>query len=560
MQVLFVGGQPACLSSGFTAHMLSVLERPIGIPEGKQVRFITKPSAAIVQRCLGRMVNWVIVAESTLKAEFHAFETVQAFGALNVVRRRDRDDAANRDRRVQLETLAAAFGIVQPLDILQKQLSGLQHIAERVATEEHVSSHDAWHKAISIVKRARDRGPSTCDALLEVLVRLWASGASTSGVEQSFSAVSRSAGTCLDALTPSHLNDRMEVLDLAQADEASVIKTAQKHWSAFYGPQRVSGEGRRPSRRDAGRVKEKSQQKVSERSFREKRKAAVDAAVDAAMVDGRPVLPIATRSLEVWDDAQDKELEFADRKRIVRLAEEFGSLGQDVSNLSLDDLQAVVEELDRKKKRDQRYVAIAAKRRKFQQGPERKSLSGATIYMDRDIVVEQLPDYALVCKRDNLHVTLDATQATVFVVIDIDQPKPVHCWNSALAGGVMCEWEAVRSGQGPVLQFHPALRTRRSLWMSDEFLSTNHQVARTILDRMQTFRFRGRRSQWHIFADEAAFRARSLANPSEAVALIGPEEAADWAGVKQAFTVRAALDFFRRMDEGASFIVGGCQR
>ena len=147
--------------------------------------------------------------------------------------RLDRDEAgpgaaASRDRRAQLQKLATSFRIVQPLETLQKQLSGLWHIAERVASEEHISSRDAWRKTISIVKRARDRHQSTYDALLEVLVRLWASGASTSGVEQSFSAVARSAGAWIDALTPGHLDDRMEVLDLAQADEAAIIKSAHK--------------------------------------------------------------------------------------------------------------------------------------------------------------------------------------------------------------------------------------------------------------------------------------------------------------------------------------------
>ena len=541
-------------------QMLAVLEHPIGVPQGRtEVRFIGKPNDALIRRCLGRMVNWVIVAESTLRAEFPSFETIQAFQAFNVVRV-DRDDAAghgaaaNRDRRVQLRKLATAFNIVQPLDTLQTQLSGLWHIAERVATEEHVSSRDAWRKAISIVKRARDRGPSTCDALLEVLVRLWASGASTSGVEQSFSSVSRSAGLWFRALSPGHLNDRMEVLDLAKADEPAVIKIAQKHWRAFYGAPRASGEGRRSKRRDTGLVK--SMPKQTERSFRAKRKAAVDVAVEAAKARG-PV--VATRNIDVWAGTQDKELEFAANKRIVRLSEEV-AMGQDVSDLSCDDLKAVVEELDRKKKRDERYVAAAKKRRKIQEGPTRTSLSGSTVYFDRAISADQLPGYAMVCQRDNLHVSLDAARATVFVVADIDKPKPVHRWNSALVGGVMCEWNALRHGEGPLLQFHPALRTRRLLWMTDAFIDANHQVAKTIVGRIETFIEGKRRSPWRIAKSEAEFRAKARLKPSEGIALIGVGEVADWADVKHAFTAKTALGFFCRINDSASLIVGGCQR
>ena len=124
----------------------------------------------------------------------------------------------------------------------------------------------------------------------------------------------------------------------------------------------------------------------------------------------------------------------------------------------------------------------------------------------------------------------------------------------------MCEWPALRHGEGPILQFHAALRTRRSLWMSTDFLRANHQIAKTIVDRMETFRFGGKRSPWRVMKSEAEFRARVAVKPSEGAALIGVGEAAGWAGVKQAFTAKAALDLFRRLDEGASFIVGGCRR
>ena len=524
--------------------MLKVLEQPIGITQGRNgARFLGKPDDTMLKRCLGRMVNWVIVAESTLRAEFPAFETIQAFQAFNVVRL-DRDEAgsgaaASRERRAQLQKLVTAFRIAQPVDTLQKQLSGLVHIAERVASEEHISSRDAWRKTISIVQRARDRGQSTCDALLEVLVRLWASGASTSGVEQSFSAVARSAGAALNGLSPGHLDDRMDVLDLAQADEASVIKAAQKLWSAFYGEPRTSGEDNRDKRRDTGLPRQNSHQKVSERAFRAQRKGALDVAVAATAAQG---CPIAARDMDVWADTQDKELDFTNRKRIIRLAEEIG-IGQDASDLSCDDLRAVVEELERKDQRDNRYVAQAAKRRKIQEGPTRPSLSGSTIYFDREIVADQLPGYAMVCQRDNFNVTSDASSATVFVVVNIDRPKPVHRWNSALVGGVMCEWSALRHGEGPILQLHAALRTRRSLWMSNDFLTTNHRIATTIVDRMETFRFDGKRSPWRMMKSEAEFRARVAVKPSEGIALIGVGEAADWAGVKQAFNANVALEF-----------------
>ena len=85
------------------------------------------------------------------------------------------------------------------------QLERLWHVAKRICSEEGMSSADAWRKTIEDVSRLR-KGPAY-RALLPLLARFWAAGASTSGVEQSFS---RARSLCDGLQLVSHINDTME--------------------------------------------------------------------------------------------------------------------------------------------------------------------------------------------------------------------------------------------------------------------------------------------------------------------------------------------------------------
>ena len=80
-------------------------------------------------------------------------------------------------------------------------------MAKRICNEEGLSSVDSWRKALQDLGRLRK---PQADALMPLLVRYWAAGASTSGVEQSFSR----AALCEGLQLIGHINDVMEASPL----------------------------------------------------------------------------------------------------------------------------------------------------------------------------------------------------------------------------------------------------------------------------------------------------------------------------------------------------------
>ena len=208
LRALFRSVEPACLHTGCTEVMLGFLQKPTVVvfpgPGGRQLtKDIIVPSHAVITSCVSRMGHWVTLCEATIRSEFPHFETQQAFSIFNVKdvdgnppSRATRTDLLSRLQRAFHEPDDPAAGV---------QLERLWRVARRICAEEGLSSADAWRRAIEDVSRLRS-GPEF-NALLPLLVRFWAAGASTSGVEQSFS---RARSLCDGLQMISHINDSME--------------------------------------------------------------------------------------------------------------------------------------------------------------------------------------------------------------------------------------------------------------------------------------------------------------------------------------------------------------
>ena len=207
LRSLFKAVPAACLSTGCTEVMLKWLQKPLLLvfpgPGGRQLtNTLGKPNDLSIAACLGRMGHWVSLCEATLRAEFPHFETQQSFSIFNVKNvepsppdRASRSDAFSRLQR--------AFGIADDPAATQ-EFQRLWHVARRICNEEGLSSVDSWRKAVQDMSRLRNDRTSV---LLPVLVRYWAAGASTSGVEQSFS---RAKALCDGLQLIGHINDVME--------------------------------------------------------------------------------------------------------------------------------------------------------------------------------------------------------------------------------------------------------------------------------------------------------------------------------------------------------------
>ena len=174
---LFIGAQgqpPLCMTTGFTNHMISILQQPFLINiDGGTKQIGGNLTHAIERRCLGRMANWVCLCESTLAAEFPDFETVQAWGAFYLAA----DEINPHTVYQQIVRLNAAFDLGGDVDEIMDQHAHFHPIARQIHVQEGLSSQDAWFKAFGLARRnTMVRRCHQKNALEPLLVRFWANG------------------------------------------------------------------------------------------------------------------------------------------------------------------------------------------------------------------------------------------------------------------------------------------------------------------------------------------------------------------------------------------------
>ena len=183
-------------------------------------------------------------------------------------------DATHAKHCKQFERLIEAFGVKATPDELAEQMASVRHLALRLAAEESLSSRDAWMRAADMTTATHrggvlDAGRSPPSALLQLVIRYWAAGGSTSGVEQS---CGKGCNPLVGSLGTDTLNNRMEVLDLATGDMQKGLPLARDMWADTFGRVRVSGN--RLPRSDAGGEHRSQRKESCEGGWRQHRKVA----------------------------------------------------------------------------------------------------------------------------------------------------------------------------------------------------------------------------------------------------------------------------------------------
>ena len=564
-----VGGRRAMAvesSSTFTGHMLKLLKHPIMLP-GNTVRVLgcaNGVAPAVQTRCLKRMLNWVAAVVETLRAEFPSFETIQAWGVFNVVQH-DRDmgahteGAANAQRHKQMERLIEAFRVETTADELVGEMESVRHLVARLASEYSVSSRDAWMRAAEMATANKrggvlDASRSSPSALLQMMIRYWAAGGSTSGVEQSFG---KGYNHRVASLGNDACCDRMEIVELEKGDMAQVLHAAADIWRDTYGRPRASGSGNRQLRSDAGGQHLKRRCEGCEGSWRQNRKRQLDAAATAGpLVPVDAVDPDAMLQPETWTDAQTKEMGFVYAKKCERLSEEAwaGRVGA-LENSPIEELERVAVLMENKIATDNAYMTRVVKRRRLAAGPPEIKVTNCKVYVAPDVPVTAAT-VAAKAREANLTQST-AADASVFVVKEVQQPPKSVLWNAALIGGTICTWDRVVAATGPAQVYKAALSSQRIVYMTDAFLAECPRIASLMVARAG--RHPGRK--WRFTNDLAYLTERAGKAPTVAIALLGSGEcgAATCPGVRQAFNATAMLDFLVRPDEEQSTI-GVCGR
>ncbi len=522
IRALFVGDSAACFTMGYTGHMMRLLsvQFPIMLEGGacKVIGFVNGTvSPDICQRCQSRMVNWVFLTNSTLDAEFPHFETIQAWGVFNVTGVDDKArELDNGIRLEQLTRLKNVFDETTEVGDLEDQLLHFRPIARRVAVQRGLDSRDAWHSAmVASVRTSNVMQRHPHHALLRLLVRFWASGVSSSGVEQTFSKQVAACGVQMQALCDSHLDDRTEILDIQSDSVDKVIKEARNEWFEVYGRVRNSGSDR-ATRLDKGSKRKRltsDQHKLSENRWIKKRRMDL-----AAVVNSSPSAAAVEPSPATWTDGHLREVGFMANKRIARLAESILQGSAEESSISVEDLESVATHLEGKSKTDKEYFA-GKKRERLRATVTAIGLERANVHTTVD--ASELQGYESVRDRFQLTVHADPCDATVFVVRDLANIPARILWIVILVGGTVCNWDFLaHDGRGASITYHAALASRRLVYMTDAFVEAHPRLCELIAKLMGSFAG----CKWRMARDEASFRPRAAREPTVAIAFVTTAE------------------------------------
>lgn len=317
-RAMFAEDNPECMHSGCCGHMLKVLQRQIafhlpGAAAGKDVIVGSSRGVPddVLQRCLGRMRNWVHIAESTIDVEFPSFEVMQCFSVFNLEQEKLEGPWWAR----HLSTLLRAFHCRDDNDEAQSQFKQVWFVAKQLCKDEGLKPQRAWMEAMRRVTRSHSR--LNVKALMPVVVRFLSAGASTSGVEQSFT----QAQKLYDNLQiMSHVNDVVEALDIpkVRAVEEDVFKRAADLWRTFYGTPRASGSDQRVPRRDRGCPRKvDASQKPSINGWIRDQAAKVGRRAQS-MLKGRRQASEDISCPELWTSKHDKEMNFIQDMMFLR--------------------------------------------------------------------------------------------------------------------------------------------------------------------------------------------------------------------------------------------------
>ena len=530
--------------------MLEYLEQPRGILLGNDARTIggsARVTAALLQRCCEIMQTYVVLAVQTMHAEFPDFDLMQAFGIFNLrpVRKGDNlDHVVWTDRKQKdLERLSAYAG--QDPARVRSQFCDLEPAARYEQSQTGCSSFEAW-KVVALRfqsgrKALRQRHPT--DAIVPVLIKYGAhSGATTSGVEQSFSLLQR--------YQPA---ERKHMLDGTALDEACLMllpndtvlhaqlcDRAVQIWADHLGAPRERCKARVDKGIPKGPKVAGPGEPMTETAFIKKRR--MDVAGSATSATASEALEAAR--LSSYSDGQAKilaEEAFQCSKGYTNKVQAYLSKTLLESEIDEDLREAATvarlhqEGLD--KERTRKEDRLAEKLR-----PKHINVQARHFHLQDDAWIA----YPEISRRN---CVADLVDAQAFVVRDPGNPPDRTLWACMLLGGVLCDLEYCRSlGQsGICFLWESAVKVQRSVFLSEGFRQEEAGLFSVIRDIAAL-----PQSKWRVTRDLEEFVTRTITNRAkkrryQAIGLFASREEGNLAGEENMFTKSGFVKFAAKL-------------
>ena len=391
---------------GFTAFALDILstQRVFTSKRGLRATFGFGPGgvpADLLQRCLGRMHGWCVIASSVLEAEFPSFEVLQSFSVFSQCQASvgirggsSRGSDFSPEQRAHIERLAETFGV----DAQQLLLEIADHwpLAAAAMQASGRSSQDSWRSAVQSTRATQQRQQThPSNALAPVLLRWLTLVCTNSAVEQGFAKMLHASRAQQSRASPDAEADTAKcVLDWDAAEEPAVLEGARQVWADFYGAARRRDVRRldRGARRRLEAFDERRARNTEIAFLRARRTAVAEAASSAGICggggDGAAGIPLPDQ----WAPEQAAEVEFQQNKRQKRLVQALreGALRQPevTPELQLASDACFARELVAERRRQAAQRQIAALAGVPGRQPQPSDLRGSAVWVAADIAAE----------------------------------------------------------------------------------------------------------------------------------------------------------------------------
>ena len=336
---------------------------------------------------------------------------------------------------------------------------------------------------------------------------------------------------------------------LAVADpeqDREVIQQARVLWSELY----ASSRKRQRPRFDRGVARplkklclaEGVQEKPTEAEFRKRRRADKDAeqAPQDSIVPADPA--------NAWTAKHDKEVAFNKDKGLTRLFDALRSNTVPVSELPEGLLELAVAHFEKIERNMQaRERAESARSRAVSRiCPSEASLEGLSVWVP-DELRSVLLDNAI--ERRGWDVTQQLHTAKVLILRDLASLCDLHAVAAALNGAWVVTPHMTIMNQGTCLKLKPGIRTKRSIFMTDDFQAAHAPLA-ALLTAMQC-----RTLQLINSIDDFAAAKQLATNrgcPASVIALIDGSERDVFRGIAHCYETKQFREFVWRLDVASS--------
>lgn len=224
---------------GYTTHMLKALKRArLLFNRQRQAKVLGGPGRDLVpltERCLQRMSTWVALCGSVVLAEFPREDLMASFSVFDLstkarqVEDGDPEHLAWRD--LAFKKIAAALHVDRAA--LQSEFEDHAGLVSQLLRTTGGTTFEAWRAAVKRTQsRASLRRVHPATALWPVLLRLGAwNGATTSGVEQTFSVQHRAFMPCRDHMSLATELDETKLRRDSAPDDFETAQLCQEAWT-----------------------------------------------------------------------------------------------------------------------------------------------------------------------------------------------------------------------------------------------------------------------------------------------------------------------------------------